>query len=73
MSVVLNTSFNLCGEPIVNTLGNAFRTYVASEVGVFVVGNFLLIKKTKADDLRTVRQPPSFRKPLSFEFFSPSW
>ncbi len=42
--VVLNTSFNLRGEPIVNTPGNAYGTFMASEMDALVVGNFFLTK-----------------------------
>ncbi len=42
--VVLNTSFNLRGEPIVNTPADAWRTFMASEMDKLVVGNFLLSK-----------------------------
>jgi carbamoyltransferase len=42
--VVLNTSFNLRGEPIVNTAANAYHTFMASEMDILVVGNFLLTK-----------------------------
>ena len=42
--VVLNTSFNLRGEPIVNTPANALNTYMASEMDALVVGNFFLHK-----------------------------
>jgi carbamoyltransferase len=42
--VVLNTSFNLRGEPIVNTPANALSTYMASEMDALVVGNFFLHK-----------------------------
>ncbi|MFP6889947.1 MAG: carbamoyltransferase C-terminal domain-containing protein, partial [Nitrospinota bacterium] len=42
--VVLSTSFNLRGEPIVNTPSDAYRTFMASEMDALVVGNFLLTK-----------------------------
>ncbi|MEZ4734107.1 MAG: carbamoyltransferase [Caldilineaceae bacterium] len=42
--VLLNTSFNLRGEPIVNTPQNAFNTFVGSEIDVLVLGNFILRK-----------------------------
>ncbi len=43
--VVLNTSFNLKGEPIVNTPGNAFQTFSKSEMDALVLENFLIEKK----------------------------
>jgi carbamoyltransferase len=42
--VVLNTSFNLKGEPIVNTPANAFDTYSKSEMDTLVLDNFVLDK-----------------------------
>jgi carbamoyltransferase len=43
---VLNTSFNLKGEPIVNTPQQAFNTFSASEMGALVFENFL-VEKTR--------------------------
>ncbi|MEE9276016.1 MAG: carbamoyltransferase N-terminal domain-containing protein [bacterium] len=43
--MVVNTSFNLRGEPIVASPANAYRTYMASEMDALVVGNFLLSKR----------------------------
>ena len=42
--VVLNTSFNLKGEPIVNTPANAFNTFRNSEMDALVLENFLIDK-----------------------------
>jgi carbamoyltransferase len=42
--VVLNTSFNLRGEPIVNTPANAFHTFSTSEMDSLVLGNFVVDK-----------------------------
>ncbi len=44
--VLLNTSFNLRGEPIVNTPANAFNTFSKSEMDTLVLGNFLVEKET---------------------------
>jgi carbamoyltransferase len=44
--VVLNTSFNLKGEPIVNTPANAFSTFSKSEMDVLVLENFIIDKKS---------------------------
>jgi carbamoyltransferase len=43
--VVLNTSFNLRGEPIVTTPANAFNTFSKSEMDSLVLGNFLIEKR----------------------------
>ncbi len=42
--VVLNTSFNLKGEPIVNTPANAYNTFVKSEMDALVLENFVIEK-----------------------------
>ncbi len=41
---VLNTSFNLKGEPIVNTPANAYSTFAKSEMDTLVLGDFLVDK-----------------------------
>lgn len=43
--VVLNTSFNLRGEPIVNTPADAFNTFSKSEMDSLVLENFLVEKE----------------------------
>jgi carbamoyltransferase len=45
--VLLNTSFNLKGEPIVTTPANAFHTFTASEMDTLVLGNFVVDKPSK--------------------------
>jgi carbamoyltransferase len=42
--VVMNTSFNLRGEPIVCTPTDAIRTFYSSGLDVLVIGNFILSK-----------------------------
>ncbi|HZX50252.1 MAG TPA: carbamoyltransferase N-terminal domain-containing protein [Candidatus Paceibacterota bacterium] len=42
--MVLNTSFNLKGEPIVNTPANALSTFQKSGLDLLVLGNFLVYK-----------------------------
>ena len=45
--VVLNTSFNLKGEPIVETPLNAFNTFTRSEMDVLYLGNFIVERAAK--------------------------
>lgn len=40
--ILLNTSFNLRGEPIVMTPVDAFSTFVRSDIDVLVLGDFLI-------------------------------
>jgi len=42
--VLVNTSFNVRGEPIVCTPEDAFRCFMATELDVLAVGNYLLVK-----------------------------
>jgi carbamoyltransferase len=42
--VVVNTSFNVRGEPIVNTPEDAFRCFMGCEMETLVVGNCVLAK-----------------------------
>ncbi|MCS7039218.1 MAG: carbamoyltransferase [Anaerolineae bacterium] len=42
--VVLNTSFNLRGEPMVNTPADAFKTFSNSGLDLLVLGSFLVRK-----------------------------
>ena len=42
--LVLNTSFNLKGEPIVNTPKEAFHTFSQSGMDVLVLGNYIIEK-----------------------------
>src|SRR5258708_4509713 len=42
--VIINTSFNIRGEPIVCTPQDAYRCFMASDMDVLVLENFLLLK-----------------------------
>ena len=44
--LILNTSFNLKGEPIVCTPEDAIRTFYSSGLDVLVLGDFLVRKTT---------------------------
>ena len=41
-SVIVNTSFNVRGEPIVNTAEDAYRCFMATDIDCLVVGNRFL-------------------------------
>jgi carbamoyltransferase len=43
--VLLNTSFNLRGEPIVTSPRNAFNTFVGSDIDTLILGNFVVRKE----------------------------
>ena len=50
--VVVNTSFNVRGEPIVCTPEDAFRCFMGSEIDVLAVGNCLLLKEEQDSGLK---------------------
>jgi carbamoyltransferase len=50
--VIINTSFNVRGEPIVNTISNAYKCFMATELDYLVIGNFILDKKKQNLNLK---------------------
>ena len=42
--IVINTSFNIRGEPIVCTPKDAFKCFMGTELDILAIGNYLLIK-----------------------------
>jgi carbamoyltransferase len=43
-SVLINTSFNVRGEPIVHTPSDAIRCFLATDMDCLVIGVFILYK-----------------------------
>ena len=43
-SVLVNTSFNVRGEPIVNTPEDAYRCFMRTDMDYLVIGNFVFDK-----------------------------
>ena len=50
--LVVNTSFNVRGEPIVCTPTDAFKCFMGTELDVLAVGNYLLLKEEQDEALR---------------------
>lgn len=50
--VLVNTSFNVRGEPIVCTPEDAFRCFMGTELDVLVVGNAILHKEKQPSSLK---------------------
>lgn len=48
--VVINTSFNVRGEPIVCTPEDAYNTFVNTGIDVLVIGDFVVTQKPKSVD-----------------------
>ena len=57
--VVVNTSFNVRGEPIVNSPTDAFNCFMGTELDYLVIGNCILDKN---------KQDPSLKKDYSKKF-----
>jgi len=50
--VIVNTSFNVRGEPIVCTPEDAFRCFMGTEIEALVIGNCFLLKHKQDPSLR---------------------
>ena len=50
--VVINTSFNVRGEPIVNTPTDAFRCFMGTELDYLVIGDCILDKSKQDSNLK---------------------
>ena len=50
--VLINTSFNVRGEPIVNTPKDAFNCFMGTEMDKLVIGNCFLSKKNQDQNLK---------------------
>ena len=57
--VIVNTSFNVRGEPIVNTPTDAFNCFMGTELDFLVIGNCVLDKN---------KQDPNLKKDYTKEF-----
>ena len=60
--MLVNTSFNIRGEPIVNTPTDALNCFFATDMDILVIGNFLLEK-----DRQKRRRPESVRRIINLD------
>ena len=44
--ILVNTSFNLSNEPIVNSVLDAYKTFLTSDLEILVCDNFIIRKNT---------------------------
>ena len=49
--ILVNTSFNVRGEPIVNTPEDAFKCFMGTGLDVLVIGNYILKKNEQNKNL----------------------
>ena len=50
--VLVNTSFNVRGEPIVNTPKDAFECFMNTELDILAIGNCFLRKKDQITSIK---------------------
>tara|TARA_X000000368_G_scaffold418249_1_gene417217 strand:+ start:519 stop:2360 length:1842 start_codon:yes stop_codon:yes gene_type:complete len=50
--LVINTSFNVRGEPIICSPIDAFKCFMGTDIDILVIGNFLLLKENQKDRLK---------------------
>ena len=60
--VLINTSFNVRGEPIVCTPEDAFRCFVFTQIDILVLGSFIIEKRELPNDIKKL-----FPKPFLIE------
>ena len=56
--VLVNTSFNLSWEPIVNRPAEAYRTFMSSDIDALVLENFILDKNRQDSNVKARRSGP---------------
>jgi carbamoyltransferase len=49
--ILVNTSFNIRGEPIVCSIKDAFRCFMGTNLDILVIENFILYKNAQKKDL----------------------
>ena len=47
--VLLNTSFNVANEPIVESPEDAIRCFLSTGIDALLIGDYLLVKNTKTE------------------------
>ncbi len=62
-SVIVNTSFNIRGEPIVNTPENAYKCFMYTDLDVLVLENFVLVK----EDQKTLSGKEDYQKQFKLD------
>jgi carbamoyltransferase len=50
--LVINTSFNVRGEPIVCTAADAYRCFMATDIDALAIGDYLLLKSEQPEGAR---------------------
>lgn len=54
--VLINTSFNVRGEPIVRSASDAYRCFMATHMDALVIGNYVMLKSEQPESARLVSE-----------------
>jgi carbamoyltransferase len=54
--VLVNTSFNVRGEPIVCSPVDAYRCFMATQIDALAIGRYILLKRQQADQASVARR-----------------
>ena len=49
--ILINTSFNVRGEPIVCTIEDAYKCFIGTNLDILVIENFILYKEDQPNNL----------------------
>ena len=52
--VIVNTSFNVRGEPIVESPSDAYKCFMRTEMDALVMGNYILLKEEQPEFFETI-------------------
>jgi len=63
--VIINTSFNIRGEPIVNTPENAYNCFINSDMDVLVVENCIMLKEEQRE--RSEEEKEQYKKSFKLD------
>jgi carbamoyltransferase len=61
-AVVVNTSFNVRGEPIVNTAEDAVECFIATDIDILVLDNHVIVRSEQPDGVLTPRRASALGK-----------
>ena len=54
--VLINTSFNIRGEPIVESPEDAYKCFMRTNMDVLVLGNFMLLKREHSEQVKSTNE-----------------
>ena len=50
--ILVNTSFNVRGEPIICTPADAFKCFIGTDLDILVIGDYLMLKEDQNENLK---------------------